>query len=427
MDFGVNKEMFQSPIERQALDLIDDLEFKREVRDALTYLYDHTHLQCHTLAKRLVPSSTVTSRTRAQELRRILLDAIEELNPSNSVPIRAVERRSYAILFGLYVEGRTWQEVAASLGIGGRQLRRDRAAAVEALASILRDRYLSNQNIERLSGEQELLRLESERLAQQREPTDISTLVESLFPLLETVARERGVGLFSHVKSGLPKPNMNRTLLRQALISLANYVLTNLPLAKITFEARLSELLIGIGLSLEYSVKRPQTEDLLDHPGLKPAEILVATMGARLLHESKDENGEKIWVLLPLREEMIVLVVDDNPELFALFERFAVGHPYRLIHAASANQALNLVQTLSPDIITLDLMMPDNDGWELLNALKSDSNLARIPVIICSVLEEPELAISLGAQMTLKKPIGQADLLRALGEVKKLVWEQEVR
>jgi hypothetical protein len=123
-------------------DTSNDVEFVRQVRDALTCLYDHVHLQRHPLAQRLVPQQTVATRTRAQELRRILLDAIEALNPGDSVPIRAPERRPYAILFGLYVEGRQWQEVANSLSIGGRQLRRDRAAAIEALASILTDRYL---------------------------------------------------------------------------------------------------------------------------------------------------------------------------------------------------------------------------------------------------------------------------------------------
>jgi hypothetical protein len=123
-------------------DTSNDVEFVRQVRDALTCLYDHVHLQRHPLAQRLVPQRTVATRTRAQELRRILLDAIEALNPGDSVPIRAPERRPYAILFGLYVEGRQWQEVANSLSIGGRQLRRDRAAAIEALASILHGRYL---------------------------------------------------------------------------------------------------------------------------------------------------------------------------------------------------------------------------------------------------------------------------------------------
>jgi len=227
-------------------------EFVHQIRDALTNLYDHVHLQRHPLAERLVPPQAVATRTRAQELRRILLDAIEALNPGDNVPIRSVERRPYAILFGLYVEGRTWQEVAASLCIGGRQLRRDRAAALEALASILHDRYLIVPATDALSTGEGPLRLESERLAQRREPVDLHDLVSALLPLLEGMACERGVRLLSHVSTGLPKPNVSRTLMRQVLINLASQSLATLPLVQLSFEAWQSDVAIGVGLRLEY-------------------------------------------------------------------------------------------------------------------------------------------------------------------------------
>jgi PleD family two-component response regulator len=92
---------------------------------------------------------------------------------------------------------------------------------------------------------------------------------------------------------------------------------------------------------------------------------LTASLGGQLLWESSDDRAQ-IWVLLPLREEMLVLVVDDNEELFELFQRYAVGQPYRLVHAADAEQALQRVRSDQPDIITLDLMMPNQDGWEFL-------------------------------------------------------------
>ena len=109
-----------------------------------------------------------------------------------------------------------------------------------------------------------------------------------------------------------------------------------------------------------------------------------------------------------------MLVVDDNEELFALFQRYVADHPYQLIHAQSVDQALRLVQSNPPDVITLDLMMPNRDGWELLQALRADPATIPIPVIVCSVLEDPDLALSLGAQAYLKKPVGAVDLLQAL-------------
>ena len=392
-------------------------EFLRQVRDALAHLYDYAYLQRHTLAARLVPVQASTMRTRGQELRRILLDAIEALNPGDNVPIRSLERRPYAILFALYVEGRPQAEVASWLGIGTRQLRRDRAAAIEALASLLCDRYLPLASPEASSAAPEPLRLESERLALQRQPVNLHDLVQGLLPLLEGMAHERGVPLSSHVHPGLPEPNTNRTLLRQVLISLASQALTLLPLAQLSFEARSEGVVVGIGLYLEYQQEGPPAR--LVAPSV---ETLVASLGASLLSESAGSREEKVWVLLPLQEETTVLVVDDNQELFALFQRYVAGQPYRLIHAGGADEALALARAHNPGIITLDLMMPSRDGWELLQILHADPVTAHTPVIICSVLDEPELALSLGAGLYLKKPVTQADLLQALEEAKMRAW-----
>jgi hypothetical protein len=80
-----------------------DPDLARQVREALACLYDHTYLQRHSLAERLVSPHAAATRTRAQELRRILLDAIEELNPGENAPIRAAERR-----FSCFCEDELW-------------------------------------------------------------------------------------------------------------------------------------------------------------------------------------------------------------------------------------------------------------------------------------------------------------------------------
>jgi CheY-like chemotaxis protein len=400
----------------------NDAEFIEQVRDALAHLYDHAHLQRHPLAERLVASQSVTTRTRGQELRRILLDAIEALNPGDNVPLRAAERRAYAILFGLYVEGGERHKVAESLGIGGRQLRRDQAVAIAALASILRDHYLTAAPVREGSAtEPEPLRSESERLAQQREMVDLYDLVNGLLPLLEPKARAQGIRLISQTPPDLPKLYVNRILIRQILISLAGYALANLPLTGLSFQARLAQAGqagqagIEIGLDLKYRRESLVQPDL---PRLTPAfnsvETLVAALAGHIRLETLSGETQTLWLWLPHHAEAVVLVVDDNEELFALFQRYVGDHPYQLIHAQSVDQALQLVQTNPPDVITLDLMMPNRDGWELLQMLRADPTTVPIPVIVCSVFDDPDLALSLGAQAYLKKPIGAVDLLQAL-------------
>ncbi len=397
-------------------------EFLREVRDALGHLYDHAYLQRHPLTERLAPGDAAAARTRGQELRRLLLDAIEALKPGMDLTTPVPARNPHAILFGLYVQGQEQAQMARRLGICTRQLRRDLAAAIEALAATLYDRHLRSPLPDGSPVAKEPLRTESERLAQGRQPVDLRELVQDLLPLLGAIAAERGIRLQSRVGPGLPQPFANRTLLRQALIGLASQALAGLPLRSLCFETRRVGVAIGVGLALGYAREAPA--DAGDPAwGLRlesgPLATLARALGASLVREAAGPAVEKVWLLLPVRDEALVLVVDDNDEIFALFERYVAGQPYRLVHAGSVDQALAEARATNPAIIVVDLMMPNRDGWELLQALRSEPATAHISTIVCSVLEEPALARTLGVRACLKKPVGQADLLLALEAAKR--------
>src|SRR5262249_18084495 len=105
-----------------------------------------------------------------------------------------------------------------------------------------------------------------------------------------------------------------------------------------------------------------------------------------------------------------VLVVDDDPAARDLLTANLKGAGYRLIHAASGTEALNLARTVRPDAITLDVLMPKPDGWDVLTALKADAQLRDIPVIMVTVLSERGIGLSLGAVEVLTKPVDRAQL-----------------
>jgi CheY-like chemotaxis protein len=83
----------------------------------------------------------------------------------------------------------------------------------------------------------------------------------------------------------------------------------------------------------------------------------------------------------------------------------------------SGQEGLRLLQSLAPDAIVLDVMMPEMDGWELLQRIRTSPRTTDVPVIICSVFNDPELAYSLGVSLFLPKPVSQKDVLTALRQV----------
>jgi DNA-binding response OmpR family regulator len=87
---------------------------------------------------------------------------------------------------------------------------------------------------------------------------------------------------------------------------------------------------------------------------------------------------------------------------------------FNVIHAASAEAALVLAVQQPLALITLDIMLPNMDGWELLTRLKQVPELKRIPVVIVSIVADPSKGFSLGAAAVMQKPISRQELYESL-------------
>ena len=101
----------------------------------------------------------------------------------------------------------------------------------------------------------------------------------------------------------------------------------------------------------------------------------------------------------------LVLVIDDDADQRILMTRFLHREGFRVQVAADGRRGLELARTLHPRTILLDVMMPGIDGWSVLSALKSDSDLANIPVVMVTSVEQRGLAASLGAADYVQKPV----------------------
>jgi len=167
--------------------------------------------------------------------------------------------------------------------------------------------------------------------------------------------------------------------------------------------------------------------------GLAISKRIVEMHGGRVWVESEYGHGAIFSFLLPLvgplvpepeaaeaREATLppegkrVLVVEDDRQFSNLLSFYLRQEGYAPIQHYDGVGVLERVRELKPALITLDIKLPGQDGWSILRALKSDPQTKDIPVLVLSVLEDSELALSLGAVDYLVKPVQWSDLQELL-------------
>ena len=110
------------------------------------------------------------------------------------------------------------------------------------------------------------------------------------------------------------------------------------------------------------------------------------------------------------RSVTCVLVIDDNAAQRDLMQRFLDKEGFCVRCASSGEEGLRLAKELLPIAITLDVMMPDMNGWSVLQTLRADPALADIPVIMLTMVDDPERGFALGATDYVTKPVNRQRL-----------------
>jgi PAS domain S-box-containing protein len=117
---------------------------------------------------------------------------------------------------------------------------------------------------------------------------------------------------------------------------------------------------------------------------------------------------------LPSGEMPLVLIIEDNPQASQLIQMYLQEAGYRTETAKDGSEGLEKAKRLKPNIITLDMIMPIKDGWQVLKELKRHPICKDIPIIIISITDEKKLGFSMGAIDYFVKPVNKEELLTAI-------------
>jgi CheY-like chemotaxis protein len=398
------------------LTMSTESEFLQQVRDALHHLYDYPYLEAHPLAQRYWPESEQLGPNRAQRLHRLLLESIEELHPPNA-PAKGTSRTEYYFLLVYrYVEEWPLPNIMQELGYSRRQFFRQQQKALEMLTGLLQEKAPKYEppKVEL----DNVLNDELERFRSRRRAVDLVEVVEGVVEMVGPLIKAHEVTLTSHLQTGIPLIYSSRTLLRQVFLNALSHLITQPGSQQIEVYLAHDNQLIRVELIASFvSSSLNQVEIGPQRSELESVRYLVELIGGNW-QPPETETQKRVYRFdLPVNVEKSVLVVEDNEAVIQAFRRYLTGYNYEVIGATTAGEALRLAQEIGPTVITLDVMIPGQDGWEILHALKHNTTTQHIPVIICSVLEDPDLARSLGAADYLRKPVAQADLLTMLNRV----------
>ena len=296
----------------------------------------------------------------------------------------------------------------------------------------------------------DLSKVEAGRMDIFLEDVEIIPLLEEVRAIIVPLAEKNGNAVEYRLADNLGSMRTDRTKLKQSLLNILSNANKFTENGRVTLVAeriqngravvRFAISDTGIGMSEEqlgrqfHAFSQAETTTSQKYGGTGLGLVITRNfcqlLGGDVTVASKPGEGSTFAITLPDRPTIqphvksidapqiageventtTVLVVDDDAAARDLLTANLKGAGYRLIHAASGTEALNLARMVRPDAITLDVLMPKPDGWDVLTALKADAQLRDIPVVMVTVLSERGIGLSLGAVEVLTKPVDRAQL-----------------
>jgi signal transduction histidine kinase/DNA-binding response OmpR family regulator len=296
----------------------------------------------------------------------------------------------------------------------------------------------------------DLSKIEAGKMDIYLEDVEIVPLLEEVRSIIVPMAEKNANVLEYRLADNLGSMHTDRTKLKQSLLNLFSNGSKFTQNGRLTLDVKRFEIDkpmvsfavsdTGIGMTEEQLGRLFQAFNQADASttkkyggtglGLAITRNFCQLLGGNVTVTSKPGEGSTFTIVLPdspvapapakatdapplsvdVDSAPTVLVVDDDPTARELLSANLKGAGYRLLQASSGDEALSLARSTRPDAITLDVMMPKPDGWDVLSALKADANLRDIPVVIVTMLSDRGIGLSLGAVEVLTKPVERAQL-----------------
>lgn len=312
----------------------------------------------------------------------------------------------------------------------------------------------------------DLSKIEAGKMGLHLETFDVSLMVEEMVTTLQPAMAKNANNVQVRMADDIGMMRADATKVRQILFNLMSNACKFTDHGTISLDVSQSAMEgqewirfrvkdTGIGISAKQQEKLFQEFSQADATisrkyggtglGLAISHRFVQMMKGRIGVESQAGQGSTFTVYLPAQvtldvaetaqlegvggtvagsaqhkpEVDTVLVIDDDPAVRDLMSRFLTKSGFRAVAAADGEEGLRLAREINPLVITLDVIMPEYDGWDVLRKLKSDPRLAQIPVIIVTVVDNQAMGLDLGASNYLIKPVDR-DRLAVLIEKHRL-------
>jgi GAF domain-containing protein/DNA-binding response OmpR family regulator len=307
----------------------------------------------------------------------------------------------------------------------------------------------------------DLSKIEAGRMELHLETFPLAPLIEDVAKTIEPMATKNRNSIIIDCPLDLGIIHADQTRFRQALLNLVSNANKFTENGTVTISAQpqrpdgrdwitLAVTDTGIGMTVEQMGKLFQEFSQADASttrkyggtglGLAISKRFCQMMGGDITVASEVGRGSTFTIRLPRTvqigqaqariteaeparppgvgaQERLILVVDDDATVRELVERHLERSGFAVVTAGGGQEGLRLVRELRPAAVTLDIMMPDLDGWTVLAAIKGDPALASIPVVLMSIVDQKNRGYALGAADYLVKPVDRAKLVETLTSI----------